>query len=74
MSHVKNLEIVCALLEDHNPDLTVFGIDYETKTHQLRSEAEEIERKAKEEAEKLEAQTATIQLDTEHRSGPFATP
>lgn len=54
MSHLENLEIVCALLEDHNPDVLVLGVDYQSKMEQLRLEGEELEIKQKEIEEKEE--------------------
>ena len=60
MSHIKHLEIIAAMLEDHNPGLTVLGIDYAKKTEELRAEGEEIERKLKEKEALLEANTITL--------------
>jgi len=70
MAHVKDLEIVCALLEDQNPELTVFGVDYVKKTEELSKEGKELERKAKEAEAALEANTITV----EPKNGPGPDP
>jgi len=61
LSHVKHLEMVAAMLEDHLPELQVIGIDYEARREQIKREGEEIERKLLEQAAALEANTVTVE-------------
>jgi len=61
MEHVKYLEIVCALLEDANPQLRIVGVDYAKKIEQIRKEELELEQKLKLEQEQLEANTVEVE-------------
>lgn len=61
LPHARHLEMVTAMLEDALPELVVIGVDYTKKMEQIKLEGEEIERKILAEAEKLEANTVTIE-------------
>jgi len=43
MKQLPDLEIVCAMLEDLNPNVQILGIDYQKKTKQLRVEGDELD-------------------------------
>jgi len=60
MPHVKNLEMVCSLLEEQIPGLTCVGVDYERKALELKKEAEEAERLEQERLAELEAGTINV--------------
>ncbi|CAL8080370.1 unnamed protein product [Orchesella dallaii] len=41
MTHLPDLEIVCAMLEDVNPNLEILGVDYLSKMEKLRLEGDD---------------------------------
>jgi hypothetical protein len=76
MSHVKDLEVICATLEDQIPGLTCVGVDYGKKLQELREENAETERKQKEEEAAREANTINLEprLSNEiHAESPVET-
>ena len=60
MQHVKDLEIICANLEDQIPGLTCVGVNYEKKLEELKEENAAFEKKILEEEAAREANTINL--------------
>jgi len=68
MPHIKNLEMVCSLLEEKIPGLTCIGVDYERKAQEIKAETEEAIRAKQERLTELE--TITINVTPRLESEP----
>ncbi|CAG7823047.1 unnamed protein product, partial [Allacma fusca] len=57
LPQVTNMAVICAILEDSNPDLKIFGVDYEQRLNEIKTENERLEKQAKE----IEDNTITVE-------------
>lgn len=64
LPQIRNMDVVCAILEEANPNLTIIGADYERKLEEVKKENDRLNKEAR------ELEESTITVEPKHGPGP----